>query len=48
VITVDEIMTTRPYTLPGTATLADAIRVMAEKSIATSRSWMPEASWRAS
>jgi CBS domain-containing membrane protein len=32
-ITVDEIMTTRPYTLPGTATLADAIRVMAEKSI---------------
>jgi CBS domain-containing protein len=32
-ITVDEIMTTRPFTLPATATLADAIRVMAEKSI---------------
>ena len=32
-ITVDEIMTTELFTLPGTATLADAIRVMAEKSI---------------
>jgi len=32
-ITVDEIMTSKPFTLPGTATLADAIRVMAEKSI---------------
>lgn len=31
-ITVDEIMTTRPFTLPATATLADAIRVMAERS----------------
>lgn len=32
-ITVDEIMTTGLHTLPATATLADAIRVMAEKSI---------------
>jgi CBS domain-containing protein len=33
VITVDEIMTTELETLPATATLADAIRVMAEQSI---------------
>jgi CBS domain-containing protein len=32
-ITVDEIMTTEIFTLPATATIADAIRVMAEKSI---------------
>jgi acetoin utilization protein AcuB len=32
-ITVDEIMTTEIFTLPATATVADAIRVMAEKSI---------------
>jgi len=32
-ITVDEIMTTELHTLPPTATLADAIRVMAEESI---------------
>ena len=32
-ITVDEIMTTELYTLAATATLADAIRVMAEESI---------------
>jgi acetoin utilization protein AcuB len=32
-ITVDEIMTTEIFTLPATATVADAIRVMAERSI---------------
>lgn len=32
-ITVDEIMTTKIHTLPATATVADAIRVMAEKSV---------------
>jgi CBS domain-containing protein len=32
-ITVDEIMTTKLFTLPATATLADAIRIMAEESI---------------
>ena len=32
-ITVDEIMTSEIFTLPATATLADAIRIMAEKSI---------------
>ena len=32
-ITVDEIMTTEMFTLPATATLADAVRVMTEKSI---------------
>jgi CBS domain-containing protein len=32
-ITVDEIMTTEIFTLPATATIADAIRVMAEMSI---------------
>ena len=32
-ITVDEIMTTELHTLPATATLAQAIRVMAEESI---------------
>lgn len=32
-ITVDEIMTTELHTLPATATLADAIRVMAAESI---------------
>jgi acetoin utilization protein AcuB len=32
-ITVDEIMTTEVFTLPAMATVADAIRVMAERSI---------------
>jgi CBS domain-containing protein len=32
-ITVDEIMTTKLFTLPATATLAGAIRVMAQESI---------------
>jgi acetoin utilization protein AcuB len=32
-ITVDEIMTTEIHTLPATATVADAIRLMAEKSV---------------
>jgi CBS domain-containing protein len=32
-ITVDEIMTTEVFTLPATATVADAIRVMAERRI---------------
>jgi CBS domain-containing protein len=32
-ITVDEIMTTDVFTLPATATVAGAIRVMAERSI---------------
>ena len=32
-ITVDEIMTTEIFTLPATATVADAIRVMAGRSI---------------
>ena len=32
-ITVDEIMTTEIFTLPATATVADAIRVMAERSV---------------
>ena len=32
-ITVDEIMTTEIFTLPATATVADAIHVMAERSI---------------
>jgi CBS domain-containing protein len=32
-ITVDEIMTTEIFTLPATATVADAIRVMAERRI---------------
>jgi len=32
-ITVDEIMTTEIFTLPATATVADAIRVMTERSI---------------
>ena len=32
-ITVDEIMTTETHTLPATATVADAIRVMAERSV---------------
>ena len=32
-ITVDEIMTTEMFTLPATATVADAIRVMAERSV---------------
>jgi CBS domain-containing protein len=32
-ITVDEIMTTEIHTLPATATVADAIHVMAERSI---------------
>ena len=32
-ITVDEIMTVDPYTLPETATLGDAIRLMRQKNI---------------
>ena len=32
-ITVDEIMTTEIFTLPATATVADAVRVMTEKSV---------------